>query len=79
MPFEETLDQAIAMLRRRRRVTSQTLKLQFDLDDEHLEALVQVLIEAEQLAIDETGKALVWIARTPAPPMTATSITLRHT
>ena len=38
MTFEEILDQAIAMLQRRGRVTYQTLRLQFQLDEEHLEA-----------------------------------------
>jgi hypothetical protein len=36
MTFEEILDQAIAMLQRRGRVTYQTLRLQFQLDEEHL-------------------------------------------
>ena len=38
MTFEELLDQAMAMLQRRGRVTYQTLRLQFQLDEEHLEA-----------------------------------------
>ena len=59
MTFEEILDQAIAMLQRRRRVTYRTLKFQFQLDDEHLEALKDALIEAEQLAVDEAGKVLI--------------------
>ena len=39
MTFEEMLDQAMAMLQRRGRVTYRALKLQFSLDDDHLEAL----------------------------------------
>jgi hypothetical protein len=39
MTFEEMLDQAMAMLQRRRRVTYRALTLQFSLDDDHLEAL----------------------------------------
>ena len=39
MTFEEILDQAMAMLQRRGRVTYRALKLQFMLDDEGLEAL----------------------------------------
>jgi hypothetical protein len=39
MSFEELLDQALALLRRRGRVTYRTLKLQFDLDDDHLDDL----------------------------------------
>ena len=44
MTFEELLDQAIALLRRRGRVTYRTLKLQFDLDNDHLEALKELII-----------------------------------
>ena len=39
MTFEEMLDQALAMLQRRGRVTYRALTLQFRLDDDHLEAL----------------------------------------
>ncbi len=60
MTFEEILDQAIAMLQRRGRVTYPTLKLQFQLDDEQLAALTEALTVAERLAIDEAGKVLVW-------------------
>ena len=78
MTFEEILDQATAMLRRRGRVTYRTLKLQFQLDDEQLEALKEELIEAERLAIDEDGKVLVWSegAATPAVPRPAPSCPL---
>jgi hypothetical protein len=65
MPFEQILDQAIAMLQRRRRVSYRTLKLQFNLDEEHLEALIEALIEEEQLAVDEARKVLVWTPREP--------------
>lgn len=70
MTFEEILDRAIAMLRQRGRVTYRTLKLQFQLDDEHLDALKEALIDAEQLAVDEGGKVLVWtgnMATAPTP------------
>jgi len=39
MTFEEMLDQAMAMLHRRGRVTCRALTLRFSLDDDHLEAL----------------------------------------
>ncbi len=39
MTFEEVLDQALALLYRRGRVTYQTLHFQFELDNERLEAL----------------------------------------
>jgi hypothetical protein len=42
MTFAELLDQAIAMLQRRGRVVYWTLKPQFNLDDNHLEALKEL-------------------------------------
>ena len=70
MTFEEILDQAVAMLQRRGRMTYRMLKLQFQLDDEQLEALKEELIYGQQLAVDEEGRVLVWTAgadKTPAP------------
>jgi class 3 adenylate cyclase/tetratricopeptide (TPR) repeat protein len=60
MTFEELLDQAIALLRRRGRVTYRTLKLQFDLDDDHLEALKEELLYSQSQVRDEDGRGLVW-------------------
>src|SRR5215831_9007953 len=60
MTFEEILDQAIAMLQRRGRVTYQTLKLQFQLDEEHLEALKDVILFAYPQVVDAAGRGLVW-------------------
>jgi class 3 adenylate cyclase/tetratricopeptide (TPR) repeat protein len=72
MTFEEILDQAIAMLQRRGRLTYRTLKLQFHLDDEHLEALKDELIYGQQLAVDEDDRVLVWVgSQTSAPLSTA--------
>src|SRR5262245_50655160 len=68
MTFEEILDQAIAMLQRRRRVTYRTLRLQFHLDEEQLEALKEALIDAERLAVDEEGRVLVWAGSPASPP-----------
>ena len=45
MTFEEILDQAIAMLQRRGRLTYGALKRQFQLDDAYLEDLKNELIE----------------------------------
>jgi class 3 adenylate cyclase/predicted ATPase len=73
MTFEEILDQAMAMLQRRGRVTYRTLRLQFQLDEEQLEALKEALIEAERLAVDEEGRVLVW-AGPPASPPTARAL-----
>lgn len=60
MTFENILDQAIAMLQRRGRLTYRTLKRQFDLDDAALEDLKIELIEGQQLTTDEHGTVLVW-------------------
>jgi len=50
----------VALLRQRQRVTYRALKVQFQLDDEALEALRDELIEAQHLAADEAGRVLVW-------------------
>jgi class 3 adenylate cyclase len=74
MTFEEILDQAIAMLQRRGRLTYGTLKRQFQLDDAALEDLKNELIEGQRLAVDEQGNVLVWTgaqvsaAHATAPP-----------
>ena len=60
MTFEEILDQAIALLQRRGRVTYRTLKRQFQLDDAALEDLTIELIKGQRLAVDEDGEVLVW-------------------
>jgi class 3 adenylate cyclase len=60
MEFYVILDQVIALLRQRQRVTYRALKVQFQLDDEALEALKEELIEAQHLAADEAGRILVW-------------------
>src|SRR5262249_7652662 len=67
MHFEEILDQAIAMLQRRGRVTYRALKRQFNLDDAFLEDLTVELIKGQRLARDEDGEVLVWTG-TAAPP-----------
>jgi hypothetical protein len=46
MTFEEVLDQAIALLQRRGRVTYRTLQRQFQLDDEALKDLKDELLYA---------------------------------
>ena len=70
MTFEEILDQAIAMLQRRGRVTYQTLRLQFQLDEEHLEALKEAILFTYPQVVDAAGRGLVWSgdAGAIAPP-----------
>jgi class 3 adenylate cyclase/predicted ATPase len=68
MTFEEILDQAVAMLQRRGRLTYGTLKRQFQLDDAALDDLKNELIEGQRLAVDERGNVLVWTGGTDVSP-----------
>ncbi len=67
MDFVAVVDQAIALLRQRGRLTYRTLQLQFQLDDAHLAALKAELIEGQRLAADEAGRVLVWTGDTATP------------
>jgi len=74
MTFEEILDQAIAMLQRRGRVTYRALKRQFNLDDAFLEDLKEELLYGQRLVVEEDDKVLVWTggadqASIPSPPV----------
>jgi len=87
--FVAVMDQVIALLRQRGRLTYRTLQRQFQLDDEALEDLKLELITGQRLAVDEEGTVLVWSgatgttapaaaapAGTPAPaPLSATFLT----
>ena len=64
MDFVAVVDQVIALLRQRGRVTYRTLKRQFQLDDDVLEDLKEELIVGQRLAVDEEGKVLVWSGET---------------
>jgi class 3 adenylate cyclase len=70
MDFYAILDQVIAVLRQRQRVTYRALKVQFQLDDDVLEALKEELIEAQHLAADEAGRILVWTGDAGPMPLT---------
>jgi class 3 adenylate cyclase/tetratricopeptide (TPR) repeat protein len=73
MTFEEILDQAIAMLQRRGRVTYRTLQRQFQLDDAALDDVKHELIEGQRLAVDERGTVLVWTGDTGSVAALATA------
>jgi class 3 adenylate cyclase len=78
MGFYEVLDQVVALLRQRGRVTYRALKREFQLDDAFLEDLKDELIKAQHLAVDEQGDVLVWTGGagiTPAPGALALSTT----
>jgi len=64
MDFYEMLDQVRDLLRRRGRLSYRALKIQFNLDDDALQALKEELIEVHQLAVDQDGKMLVWAGET---------------
>ena len=73
MTFEEILEQAIAMLQRRGRLTYRALKRQFDLDDAYLDDLKHEIIEGQRLAVDEHGTVLIWTG-TADPALTSAAV-----
>ena len=70
MTFEEILDQAIAMLQRRGRLTYGTLKRQFQLDEAALDDLKEQLLYASSQVVDDAGRGLVWTGETAVSPTT---------
>ena len=60
MTFDEILTQVLELLQRQKRVSYRALKVRFNLDDEYLEALKEEIIEAQQLAVSENDRILVW-------------------
>jgi class 3 adenylate cyclase len=60
MDLYEIIDQVVALLQQRRRLTYRALQYQFKLDEEGLEALKTELIDGQRVAVDEGGKVLVW-------------------
>src|SRR5947208_5004932 len=74
MTFDEILTQVLDLLQREKRLSYRALKVRFGLDDEHLAALKDEIIEAKQLAVDDRGVVLVWTGDgAPAPPATAST------
>ncbi|MFI5015575.1 MAG: hypothetical protein ACHQAY_24840, partial [Hyphomicrobiales bacterium] len=61
MSFDDTLGQAIDMLRRHKRVSYRALRRQFSIGDAYVEDLKSEIIEVLKLGVDEDGKVLVWI------------------
>src|SRR5262249_12200130 len=71
MTFEELLDQVLAMLQRRGRVSYRTLTRQFALDEADLEDLKEAILFAHPQVVDETGRGLVWTDDAGAVPLPA--------
>ena len=69
MDFVAVVDQAIALLRQRGRVTYRTLKMQFNLDDDALEALKDELLYAHPEVRDDAGRGLVWTGEAGTAPV----------
>ena len=67
MKFSEVVEQAIALLQRKGRITYRALQREFALNDEALADLKDELIDAEQVARDENGKVLVWTGKVQVP------------
>src|SRR5262245_52252016 len=76
MDLYDILDQVVALLQRRGRVTYNALKLQFTLDDDQLAVLKEELLYAHPQVVDDAGRGLRWTDDTattqapvlPAPP-----------
>jgi class 3 adenylate cyclase/predicted ATPase len=84
--FVAVLDQVIALLRQRGRLTYRTLQRQFHLDEAALDDLKDELIYGQHLAVDEEGRVLVWSGATEttvpaaaAPVGTPPSVPLAYT
>ena len=87
MDLYAVIDQVVALLQQRGRLTYRALQYQFNLDAAGLEALKEELIEGQQVARDEGGKVLVWQGgrgataqtdNTPAPSPAPASYTPAH-
>jgi class 3 adenylate cyclase len=73
MDFYDILDQVVALLQCRGRVTYNALRLQFHLDDEHLAILKDELLYAHPQVVDDAGRGLRWtgdpaVPQAPVPP-----------
>jgi class 3 adenylate cyclase/tetratricopeptide (TPR) repeat protein len=74
MTFEEILEQALAMLQRRGRVTYRALKIQFKLDDDQLEALKDELLYAHPQVGNDAGRGLLWTGTSVGAPPPAAAL-----
>lgn len=76
MDFYAVLDQVVELVRSRGRVSYRALKLKFDLDDTHFQALKEELLFAHGATIRDEGSGFSWTeeptdpraAPQPAPP-----------
>jgi class 3 adenylate cyclase len=71
--FVAVVDQVIALVRQRGRVTYRTLQLQFTLDDAQLAALKDEVLYSQPHVIDDVGRGLIWVGDMGAPPVLSPS------
>ena len=60
MDLVAVMEQVIALLRQRGRVTYRMLQIQFPLDDEQLAVLKDELLYSQPQVRDDTGRGLIW-------------------
>jgi class 3 adenylate cyclase len=60
MEFYAVLDQVVALVQQRTRVTYRTLKREFQLDEERLDELKEELLYAHPEIMDDEGRGLIW-------------------
>src|SRR5262245_9751103 len=60
MDLYAVIDQVVALLQQRGRLTYRALKVEFGLSEEQLEAIKEELIDGQEAALDKDGKMLVW-------------------
>src|SRR5262247_2527947 len=65
MDFYNVLDQVVTLLQRRGRVTYNTVKVLFHLDDEELSLLKGELLYSHREVIEDEVHGLHWIGHTP--------------
>src|SRR5262245_5179020 len=73
MDFYTVLDQVLALLRQRGRVSYRALKRQFQLDDETLADLTAELLYAHH-PVSEEGSGLVWLGDVRTAPEDPASV-----
>src|SRR5215510_3117481 len=74
MDFYAILDQVVALLRQRQRVTYRALKRQFALDDDALADLTAELLYAHPQVRDDAGQGLLWTGEPASAPAAAPSV-----
>lgn len=74
MTFEEIVDQAIEMVRRRGQVSYRMLKRQFDLDDASFEDLKDEILYSQSQIIDDEGRGFAWTGGTEPEASPPTSV-----